>query len=352
MKQEIENQKSKLYTRISRRTFLRLTLLGAIGAIGAFIYKATEPIGLDKWIRFAAQGYTAQFSSNTSRVAIAACASYDADVLDALRRVWRDANAPDLKNARVVIKPNLVDFIEGRPTFTDPRVAQAMIRLARELGAREVIVADGPAFRRDAQAILDATGYGDMLAREHVPFVDLNYDDLVTVPLKGGYTRLKKLFVARTIADADVLISLPKLKTHHWAQMSASIKNLFGTVPGIKYGWPKNTLHVQGIPAFLAELIASMPTRMCAVVDGVVGLEGDGPLYGSGVSSGVLVAGNDLVAVDATCARLIGYDPMQIDFLKLMVWSGIGIADESKIELVGEPIAKFARAYERPPKVD
>jgi len=342
---------SNLHFPISRRAFLRLALLTGIVAGARVIHQATEPVGFERWFRWMVRGNLARLFAPNARVALAACSSYDADVLGAVRDAWRDAALPDLRGARVVLKPNLVDYVEGYPTFTHPRVTQAMIHLAREMGAREIIVAEGTTFRRDAQAILDATGYTDLLARERVAFVDLNYDDIVEMPLRGGYTRLKTLFVARTIYDADVLVSLPKMKTHHWTQVSVSVKNLFGIVPGIKYGWPKNTLHIQGIPAFLAELADSLPTRACAVVDGIIGLEGDGPIFGSPVPSGVIVAGNDLLAVDATSARLMGLAPEQIDYLDFAAWAGIGTIDARKIEIVGEALARFQRQYERPPQV-
>ncbi|MBM3127758.1 MAG: DUF362 domain-containing protein [Chloroflexi bacterium] len=340
---------SNLQSPISRRAFLRLALLTGIAAGAGVIYKATEPVGFDRWFRWMVRGNLARWFAPNARVALAACPSYDADVLGALRAAWQSAAMPELRGARVVIKPNLVDFVDGVPCFTHPRVAQAMIQLARELGARAIVVAEGTTFRRDVQAVLDATGYTDLLARERIAFVDLNYDDLVEVPLRGGYTRLKTLFVAQTIRDADVLISLPKMKTHHWTQISVSIKNFFGIVPGIKYGWPKNTLHFQGIPAVLAELADSLQTRACAVVDGIVGLEGDGPLFGNAVSSGVIVAGSDLLAVDATSARLMGFEPAQIDYLDFAAWAGIGAIDARKIEIAGESLARFQRTYERPP---
>ncbi len=338
--------------RLSRRAFLRLALLTGIGAGAAVIYKQTEFVGFDNWFRWMMRGNAARFFAPKSRVALATCATYDADILASLRGAWQAASAPDLRGARIVLKPNLVDYVGAFPSFTNPRVVQAMIHLAREMGARQVVVADGPTFRRDPQAILDATGYSEMLALENVEFVDLNYDDLVTIPLKGGYTKLKSLFVSKTIRDADLFISMPKLKTHHWTQISGSVKNLFGIVPGIKYGWPKNTLHIHGIPAFLAELADSLPTRGCAVVDGIVGMEGDGPLFGSAVASGALVVGADLLAVDATCARLMGFDPSQIDYLSFAAWAGVGAIDESKMELVGEPLARLRREYEKPPRLE
>lgn len=341
----------KAETRVSRRAFLRLALLSGIGA-GAYIaYRNTEVVGFNQWFRWMARGASLRFFSPNARVALGACPTYDADILAVLRDAWRNANAPNLRDLRVVIKPNLVDFIGGFPTFTNPRVVQSMIQLAREQGARSIVVADGPTFRRDPQSILDATGYSDFLAGEKIEFVDLNYDDLAAIPLKGGYTQLKTMFVARTILDADLLISMPKLKTHHWTQISVSIKNLFGIVPGIKYGWPKNTLHIQGISSFLAELADSLPTRACAVVDGIVGMEGDGPLFGTPVPSGTLVVGNDLVAVDATCARLTGFDPAQIDYLAFANWAGIGIMAQEKIDLVGKPLASLQRPFAKPPSL-
>lgn len=335
--------------RISRRMLLRLTLGGGIAAGAAFIHKQTESVGFGHWFRWLVRGQAARLMPPT-RVALAAVPSYDADLMQAIERVWREAALPHLGGARIVVKPNLVGSTE--PAYTHPRVVIALVHFLRAEGAASVVVAEGMTFDRDTQVILEETGYATMLAREGIEFVDLNYDDLVRIPLRGGYTRMESLFLARTVAQADALISVPKLKTHHWTGISASVKNLFGIVPGIKYGWPKNTLHIKGITAFLAELLDSLPVpHRVAMVDGIVGMQGDGPLFGTAVPSGALVAGSDLVAVDATCARLMGFDPKQIDYLAFAAWAGIGTIDEGKIEIVGESLARLQRIYERPPQV-
>lgn len=337
--------------KVSRRSFLRLGLLGGIFAGAGVVYKQTEAVGFDRWFRWMVRGHVARLNS-PSGVALAACESYDSDVLGAIREVWRAAHITDVTGAHVVIKPNLVDYVEGRPCFTHPRVTEALIRFLRdELRVESVVVAEGTTFRRDSGAILRDTGYAEMLARQQVEFVDLNYDDLVIVPLRGGYARLDKLFVSRTITEADVLISIPKLKTHHWTTISASIKNLFGIVPGIKYGWPKNTLHMKGIPAFLAELLDSLPTpRRVALVDGIVGLEGDGPLFGTGRQVGALVAGTDFLAVDATCARLMGIDPLSVEYLAFAAWAGLGQIEANRIQLAGAPLGSLVRRFAPPPR--
>lgn len=342
-----------LHTSLSRRAFLRLSLLAGIGAGAAVIYKQTEAVGFGNWFRWMWRGQGARFAP-AARVGLGACAAYDADILGCIRQAWQDAGAPNLRGARVVIKPNLVDFLDGRPSFTQPQVGQALIEFLREeQQVKSLVVAEGMTFRRDAEAVLLDTGWAEMMARQGVEFVDLNYDDLVTIPLKGGYAKLAQLFVARTVAEADALISLPKLKTHHWTQISGSIKNLFGIVPGIKYGWPKNTLHVKGIPAFLAELLDSLPTpQRVAVVDGIIGMQGDGPLMGSAVNVGALVVGADFLAVDATCARVMGFDPAQIDYIAFAAWAGLGQIDAGKIDVRGAALESLQKRFEPPPAAE
>jgi iron complex transport system substrate-binding protein len=95
----------------------------------------------------------------------------------------------------------------------------------------------------------------------------------------GRLTRLDYLYMSRTVLNADVLISLPKLKMHHWAGVTLSLKNLFGTLPGICYGWPKNELHWRGIPNSIVDINCTRGPNL-AIVDGIVGMEGDGPLHG------------------------------------------------------------------------
>ena len=111
-----------------------------------------------------------------------------------------------------------------------------------------------------------------------------------------------------SLKRADLIVSLPKLKTHHWAGVTLSLKNLFGVMPGIVYGWPKNVLHYAGIGQSILDIAAAVRPHL-AIVDGIVGMEGDGPIMGTPRRLGVLVMGTNLPAVDATCARLMRIDP-------------------------------------------
>src|SRR5207253_1539932 len=155
-------------------------------------------------------------------------------------------------------------------------------------------------------------------------------------------------YYSATVAEADVLISMPKLKTHHWAGVTLSLKNLFGTLPGICYGWPKNELHWRGISNSIID-IALTNTPQLAVVDGIVGMEGDGPLNGVAKQMGVLVMGNDLVAVDATCCRLMKLAPEKLAYLSLGQVKRLGLLREPEIQQVGEPIAALAQPFSTVP---
>jgi uncharacterized protein (DUF362 family) len=125
------------------------------------------------------------------------------------------------------------------------------------------------------------------------------------------------------------------MKTHHWAGTTLSMKNFFGVVPGSIYGWPKNGLHWLGIENSIVALNRAF-RKTFAIVDGVVGMEGDGPIRGTPKPAGVLVMGHDLPAVDATCCRIMGIDPAKIAYLHLA--SDLGNTDAARIEQRGERI--------------
>ena len=134
--------------------------------------------------------------------------------------------------------------------------------------------------------------------------------------MPAGFSCLKTLSFPVTLQQVDWIVSLAKLKTHHWAGVTLSLKNLFGVMPGIVYGWPKNVLHQAGIQPCILDIAATLKPHF-AIVDGIVGMEGDGPIMGTPKEAGVLVMGRNLTAVDATCARIMGIDPYRVKYLSL-----------------------------------
>ena len=159
-----------------------------------------------------------------------------------------------------------------------------MVRAAAEVfrswGARHVFVAEGPGHCRDALLVLEQSGLGEVLDESRLEFVDLNHDEVEFVPNRLRQSSLPQLALPASLRRADLIVSLPKLKTHHWAGVTLSLKNLFGVMPGIVYGWPKNVLHYAGIGQSILDIAAAVRPHL-AIVDGIVGMEGDGPIMGT-----------------------------------------------------------------------
>ncbi len=333
--------------RISRRALLRLLLLGGIGGGLAAAEWITRPAGLARYLTWAGRGAVTRLAARPAAVVLARCPSYHDDVLACLTEAWAQADMPDVRGKRVLVKPNLIDFIEGYPVTTAAPVVTAVVDLLAEAGASEIAVGDGPGFRRDALPVAQACGLAAALAERKVPFVDLNYDDPRPVTAADGwFFRTRTLWLPRHVREADLIVSVPKLKTHHWAGVSLSLKNLFGIVPGARYGWPKNLLHINGITPSILGLYQTV-RPVVAVVDGIVGMEGDGPLFGAGVPHGLLAVGADPVAVDVACAGLVGFGLAEVHHLAVAAWAGVGRA--AAIELRGAPADALRRRYERPP---
>jgi uncharacterized protein (DUF362 family) len=328
----LSTQHSVLSTQLSRRRFLQAssTLGVASLAVGCAERKPTWKNG-------------AYRKPTQSRVAILKAAGYDRDltniILDGIKSFRLD-----VAGKRVLLKPNLVEYERDTVINTHPAVIGAAIEAFLKLGAKEVKVGEGPGHRRDTDGLLLASGLYPFLKDTKTPFIDLNLDDIRRVPLQSDFMGIDSLYFADTVLQSDLLVSMPKLKAHHWAGMTLSMKNLFGIVPGIKYGWPKNFLHWHGIYESIIDINSTIRSHF-AIVDGIVGMEGNGPIQGTPKPVGVLVFGDDPVAVDATCARVAGLNPAKIEYMQ-DACEFMGNLEESRIQQLGVPISQVHSTFE------
>jgi len=276
------------------------------------------------------------------RVSIVRAPAYDQSLYDTMRRIVAE-HRPDVRGRSVVLKPNLVEFEPESSINTHPLLVHAAYEAFLAAGAARVEIAEGPGHRRNTLDLADAAGYFSTIPKFEEAFVDLNLDDVTRVRPKTQFSRIEKLYLPNTVLRADLLVSMAKMKTHHWVGATLSMKNLFGTVPGAIYGWPKNVLHWSGIEECIADLHATYP-RQFAIVDGIVGMEGNGPIQGVPKPAGVLVAGGDPIAVDATCCRIMRIDPVRIGYLRLASGNLNDIAEQN-IAQVGESIRTVATPF-------
>jgi uncharacterized protein (DUF362 family) len=292
----------------------------------------------------------ARFShAATSDVALLPADGYDVDFSDVVGRGLQLLKI-EVVGKRVLLKPNLVEYENDRVINTHPALVAGAAQALLRAGAASVVVAEGPGHRRDIEYLVTSTGLHDHLRDVGVRFVDLNHDDVREVTLASTFTELGTLRLPVELLAADLVVSMPKLKTHHWAGITCSLKNLFGTVPGAVYGWPKNVLHWRGIENSILDLASTIRPAL-AIVDGVVGMEGDGPIMGTPKRVGCVVMGADPVAVDATCARVMGLRPERMAYLR-EAGEFLGNLSAGAIHQRGEPLSRFRTSFDVLPSFD
>jgi uncharacterized protein (DUF362 family) len=253
--------------------------------------------------------YSASYRRHRSHVAILESNEYSEKLEDLLFEGLQLFRL-NVSDKSILLKPNLVEDLPG-PVNTNSVLVGAAARCFLRLGAGKVVIGEGPGHQRDTELVVEAAGLSPHLNEGQIQFVDLNRDELTKVKLKASYSGLGALWLPRTVLASDLIVSMPKMKTHHWAGVTLSLKNMFGIVPGMKYGWPKNILHWHGIHESILDICATAPIHF-VIADGIRAMEGDGPLLGTERPLNRLVLSDDPVAADVTCARLMGLAPERI----------------------------------------
>ena len=261
-------------------------------------------------------GCSRRIGTRTASVSIVRAASYSVDLADIVRRILIEHRVA-VSGKNILLKPNLVEFDPHAPINTNPVLVAAAAEAFRSLGAKSVRVAEGPGHRRTTLDMAEAAGFFSSMPKFEDNFTDLNLDDVTRIPLQRPFSKLTELYLPNTALACDLLVTLPKMKTHHWAGATLSMKNLFGLVPGSVYGWPKNPLHWAGIDECIADLHYLFPRQFC-LVDGIEAMEGNGPILGTRKHVGVVVGGTHPPAVDATCCRIMQIDARKIRYLQLV----------------------------------
>ncbi len=270
-----------------------------------------------------------------SRVAIISANNYSAEIEDVLLSGLRLFRL-NLQGKSVLLKPNLVEFISGVEVNTNPLLVGAAAEAFLKLGAKSVVVGEGPGHQRDTYLVLADSGFDIELRSRKIRFVDLNRDGLFAVPTKATYTGLGHLWLPKTLLTSGFVVSMPKIKTHHWAGVTLSMKNMFGVIPGARYGWPKNVLHWKGIHRSILDICATAPIQF-VIADGIVAMEGNGPLHGTHRHLGKIVLADDPVAADFTCARLMGLNPDGVWHLDRAA-RFLGNGSRNRIDLLAEEL--------------
>ncbi|WP_442509802.1 DUF362 domain-containing protein [Novipirellula sp. SH528] len=269
-------------------------------------------------------------------VFIARNQKYDGELVRTIREglIACEFDPQSVSGKRVLLKPNLVEPSRLAPHMTThPAMIQAAAEVFRGWNA-EVTVGEGPGHVRDTEQALLDSGVMEALLDSKLSFADLNYQAVRAVGNVGRACDLKQFYFPQAVIEADLVVSMPKMKTHHWMGMTGAMKNLYGVIPGCKYGWPKNVLHFNGIPQTVFDINSSVG-RTITIVDGIDCMEGDGPILGTKKSMGLVLVGQNLPAVDSTICRIMDILPERIPYLALAA-DKLGPVNESQITQRGE----------------
>jgi len=269
-----------------------------------------------------------------NKVAIERCPSYDAEeVYRALKLAVELSGDLDVAGKKVLLKPNIVfDVQSDKQVCTHPVFLEAAIRLVREMGAKCILVGDSPGLQT-AGFTAKNSGLGETAIKNGAEWVDFTKEK-IDVPCPDGKV-MKKFTVTKAAMDADIIISLPKLKTHQLVFFTGAIKNTFGIIPSIT----KSALHVrfpkrEAFSSMLVDLNLAVK-HTYALMDAIIGMEGPGPGSGDPRYIGIVMASSNLLAMDAAACAVIGYPPLAIPVSREALSRAYWLSSFDEIEYPG-----------------
>ena len=279
-----------------------------------------------------------------TKVSLVKCGSYDnKQIQEAVTRavdLLGGMSAFVKPGHKVLLKPNLLSAkTPDQAITTHPAVAEAVVILVKQAGGIP-LVGDSPAGAvKNLEEFWSTTGMLEVCRRQGVELISFESSGVHLREINGT-----RYHIAKPVLDADVIINLPKLKTHGLTMMTGAVKNMYGAIPGLK----KSMYHKQAPkPWDFSRLVADIYTLAkphLTIVDAVVGMEGFGPSAGKPRNLGFIMAGQDGVALDSYAAHLLGKKPLDIPITRLAYQKQIGEADLKRIEQLGdnfEPLKDF-----------
>lgn len=223
-----------------------------------------------------------------------------------------------------------------RGIVTHPAFTAAFLQLLKATGA-DITVGDDIDAGEDGFVV---SGYREMCKRMGVKLVNLRESGFVPVNCDGAC--LHEVYISRVVAEADVIINLPKLKTHSLTTMTGGVKNLYGVIPiGLRRRYHGEFLNVADFARMLVDIFATARPQL-TIMDAVDAMEGEGPGSGKMRHVGVILASRDAVALDAVAGKIIGLEPARVLTTTHAAARGLGEADLSRIQIAGGTIAAVA----------
>jgi uncharacterized protein (DUF362 family)/Pyruvate/2-oxoacid:ferredoxin oxidoreductase delta subunit len=273
------------------------------------------------------------------RVAVIRCPDYEPENLSRSIRSSLDLigglSAFLKPHSRVFVKVNLLSFSAPpeKAIYTHPLFTQEVLRLFKD---HDVDITLGDDLFSNEKDCFSSNGYRRVCAELGVRLVNLKETGFAEVSVRGKV--LEKAFVARPVLEADVIVDLPKLKTHSFTIFTGAVKNMFGVIPhGLRLDCHRRFIRNDLFSEMLVDVFSCALPHL-SIMDAIIGLEGEGPSAGSPKEIGLVLASSDGVALDAVAARIVGHDPLRIYTTYYAHERELGIGDIGLIEITGEQV--------------
>lgn len=248
------------------------------------------------------------------------------------------------RGQNVILKPNYTGNVpEDSGGVTSCAVLEGVIRLVRESGAGKVSILEGcGTIALGTQKICKNLGVDRIAEKYDAELLDANLQPMCTRS-DARFRELCQVTLTKQIFDGSLIINIPVMKTHPLVDVTVAMKNMNGLLSP----QDKRHFHDLNLRRAIVDYHMVLPDYL-TIVDGLTGMEGMGPVEGMPVSMGIIMAGSNPVAVDASAARVMGFSPENIGYLQYAVEAGLGPVSEDAIEILGCPVAcvrkKFAPA--------
>jgi len=281
-------------------------------------------------------------------VSVVKCARYEADeIRSALRRALEPLGGIEAfvkSGQRVLLKPNLLSAKDpAKAITTHPSIVEAVAEEVRGAGAVPFIGDSPGGAIRGVKRVWANTGMEEMARRAGIELVNFEASGSKAIPF-GKYT----FYVSKPVLDADVIINLPKLKTHSLTLMTCAVKNMFGVMPGFRKSEQHKRYPKPGEFAEMLVHLYKLVTPSLNIVDAVLAMEGNGPSSGTPRMLGKLMAGEDAVAIDAVAARIIGFPEGFVDTTRIAAEMGLGEGNIREITLLGDAAEERVEGFVLP----
>jgi uncharacterized protein (DUF362 family)/NAD-dependent dihydropyrimidine dehydrogenase PreA subunit len=286
------------------------------------------------------------------KVSIVKCQSYT-DAEESIKSVLQligGIEAIVKPKDKVLLKPNLLTpKPPSAAVTTHPNIVSAMIEIIQSANGK-VLIGDSSGGIGQTEKAFQESGIKRVAESLGAEIINFDLGDIETIEIPHGKV-LKEIHVAKSVFESDVVVTLPKLKTHALTLYTGAIKNMFGTIPGGN----KSLIHAVTGSSYqfseaLIDIYSVLPVHL-AVMDGIVGMEGLGPHMGKPKKSGVILAGRNCIALDAVASTIMGFDAQDIPMLKIAQKRMLGPISLDRISVLGERIDDVRMDFKKPKRI-